>query len=164
MVRELSAPGFTVRELLLEDTVVQCGYWDENLGARYLFLSAATGETLSAQEVYRRVNPSVVTVMVQLSDGIGVGTGVIFTEDGYILFWTAPKGKGWKDEAVKYVVYRIAKGERFDIYNPNNIVAITTDTYYKLPYHNGSEKYTYAVTALDRMQNESKPAKTKVKL
>lgn len=88
----------------------------------------------------------------------------VWTEDGYILFWTAPKGKGWKDEAVKYVVYRIAKGERFDIYNPNNIVAITTDTYYKLPYHNGSEKYTYAVTALDRMQNESKPAKTKVKL
>ena len=88
----------------------------------------------------------------------------VWTEDGYILFWTAPKGKGWKDEAVKYVVYRIAKGERFDIYNPNNIVAITTDTYYKLPYHNGSEKYTYAVTALGRMQNESKPAKTKVKL
>lgn len=46
VVRELSAPGVTVRELLLEDTVVQCGYVDENLGQRYLFLSAATGETL----------------------------------------------------------------------------------------------------------------------
>ena len=50
-----------------------------------LTLHPATGETLSAQEIYRRVNPSVVTVMVQLSDGIGVGTGVIFTADGYIL-------------------------------------------------------------------------------
>ena len=46
VVRELSAPGVTARELLLEDTVVQCGYADENLGQRYLFLSAATGETL----------------------------------------------------------------------------------------------------------------------
>lgn len=46
VVRQLSGSGVTVRELLLEDTVVQCGYWDENLGARYLFLSAATGETL----------------------------------------------------------------------------------------------------------------------
>ena len=46
VVRELSAPGITVRELLLGDTVVQCGYVDENLGQRYLFLSAATGETL----------------------------------------------------------------------------------------------------------------------
>ena len=46
VVRELSAPGFTVRELLLEDTVVQCGREDENLGLRYQFFSAATGETL----------------------------------------------------------------------------------------------------------------------
>ena len=46
VVRRLSAPGVTVRELLLEDTVVQCGCEDENLGQRYLFFSAATGETL----------------------------------------------------------------------------------------------------------------------
>lgn len=50
-----------------------------------LTLRAFTGEALSAQEIYRKVNPSVVTVMVQLEDGIGVGTGVIFTSDGYIL-------------------------------------------------------------------------------
>ncbi len=44
------------------------------------------GETLTAQEVYRKVNPSVVTVMVQLDSwSMSVGTGVIFTEDGYIL-------------------------------------------------------------------------------
>ncbi len=43
------------------------------------------GPELTAQEVYRRVNPSVVTVVAQLEDGASLGTGVIFTEDGYIL-------------------------------------------------------------------------------
>ena len=45
----------------------------------------AHGEALTAQEVYRRVNPAVVTVMTELSRGMGVGTGVIFTADGYVL-------------------------------------------------------------------------------
>ena len=50
-------------------------------------LTAKRGEELSAQEVYRRVNPAVVTVLGQIkgSDMMSVGTGVIFREDGYIL-------------------------------------------------------------------------------
>ena len=43
------------------------------------------GPELTAQEIYQRVNPSVVTVMVQLDDSVSVGTGVIFRADGYIL-------------------------------------------------------------------------------
>lgn len=43
------------------------------------------GDAISAQEIYQRVNPAVVAVMAQLSDGVSVGTGVIFTEDGYFL-------------------------------------------------------------------------------
>ena len=43
------------------------------------------GEALTAQEVYRQVNPSVVRVMVQVGSKASIGTGVIFTEDGYIL-------------------------------------------------------------------------------
>ena len=50
-----------------------------------LTLESGHGAELTAQEIYQRVNPSVVTVMVQLQDGISVGTGVIFTQDGYIL-------------------------------------------------------------------------------
>lgn len=42
-------------------------------------------EQLTPQNIYRRVNPSVVTVMVQLGDHMSVGSGVIFTENGYIL-------------------------------------------------------------------------------
>ena len=41
--------------------------------------------TLTPQEIYRRVNPSVVTVLVELGNHTSLGTGVIFTEDGYIM-------------------------------------------------------------------------------
>ena len=88
----------------------------------------------------------------------------VWTVDGYILFWTAPKGRGWKDEAQQYVVYRFAPGEKVDTSDPSKIVAITRQTFVSLPYEDGETKYTYAVTALDRMQNESKPVKKKVKL
>ena len=88
----------------------------------------------------------------------------VWTNDGYLLFWTAPKAKDWGDEATRYVVYRFAKGEKVNTEDPSHIIAITADTWLKLPYVNGSQKYTYVVTALDRMQNESKGAKKNVKL
>ncbi len=88
----------------------------------------------------------------------------VWTADGYILFWTAPKGEGWKNKAVKYVVYRFAKGEKVNTEDPSKIVCVTGDTYCKLPYQDGKSRYVYAVTALDRMQNESKVVKKKVKL
>ena len=88
----------------------------------------------------------------------------IKTDDGPVLFWQAPKAKKWGDEAIKYVVYRFAKGDKVDTDNAANIVAVTTNTFYKLPYINGNHRYTYLVTTLDRLQNESKPAKKKVRL
>lgn len=48
-------------------------------------LSTTHGNALTIQEIYRRVNPAVVTVMAQLDYGASVGTGVIFDEDGYVL-------------------------------------------------------------------------------
>lgn len=48
-------------------------------------LSTTHGDALTIQEIYRRVNPAVVTVMAQLDYGASVGTGVIFQEDGYVL-------------------------------------------------------------------------------
>jgi uncharacterized lipoprotein YddW (UPF0748 family) len=88
----------------------------------------------------------------------------IWTSDGYVLFWTAPKGKKWDDVATRYVVYRFKKGEKANIGDPSKIVTITSQPFLKLPYKDGVEKYTYMVTALDRLQNESKPAKKNVKL
>lgn len=88
----------------------------------------------------------------------------VWTNDGYVLFWTAPKAKSWSDEATRYVVYRFAKGEKVNTDDPSHIIAVTSGTWMKLPYVNGSQKYTYVVTALDRLQNESKGAKKKLKL
>nr|WP_325212854.1 trypsin-like peptidase domain-containing protein [uncultured Oscillibacter sp.] len=58
--------------------------WPVDQGAS-LALARDQGETLTAQEVYRRLNPAVVTVMCFTGEGVSVGTGVIFSEDGYIL-------------------------------------------------------------------------------
>ena len=88
----------------------------------------------------------------------------IWMPDGYILFWTAPKAKTAMDEANMYVVYRFVKGEERDTSDPSHIVAITQDTFYKLPYDDGNTAYYYVVTALDRLHNESKVVKKKVKL
>ena len=92
------------------------------------------------------------------------GLKPVWTSDGYLLFWTAPKGKGWKDEAVKYVVYRFGAKDKVNTVDPTKIVAITAQPFLKLPYEDGKMKYTYVVTALDRLQNESKGVKKKVKL
>ena len=88
----------------------------------------------------------------------------VWTEDGYILFWTAPKYKEEMNRAVQYVVYRFNDNEKVNIDDPSHIVAITRDNFYKLPYEDGKTKYRYVVTALDRLHNESKSVGKKIKL
>ena len=75
-----------------------------------------------------------------------------------VLFWTAPKAKDWQTEAIKYAVYRFDKGERIDIENTSKIICFTTGTYREV-----SAPGVYVVTALNRVQNESKTAKVKIK-
>ena len=89
---------------------------------------------------------------------------LVWTEDGYILFWTAPKYKEEMNRAVQYVVYRFNDKEKVNIDDPSHIVAITCDNFYKLPYEDGKTKYRYVVTALDRLHNESKSVGKKIKL
>ena len=84
--------------------------------------------------------------------------------DGLYLFWTAPKAKEEMDRAYNYVVYRFGPKEKVDLNKAENIVTITSQTLCKLPYVDGKTKYTYVVTALDRLHNESKGEKEKVKL
>jgi uncharacterized lipoprotein YddW (UPF0748 family) len=80
-----------------------------------------------------------------------------------VLFWTAPKGEGWKDAAASYVVYRFNQGDKVTVDDASKIVAITSDTHYEMPRETPGTRCTYAVTALDRMQNESSYKKVKVK-
>ena len=55
-------------------------------GARLELVSAGEdAQALTPGEVYDQVRPSTVTVLGEDAEGYSVGTGVIFTEDGYIL-------------------------------------------------------------------------------
>ena len=89
---------------------------------------------------------------------------MMWTHQGPVLAWNKPKAKNEMDEAVQYVVYRFTNKEKIDIEDPSKIVAITRDNFILLPYDEGKIKYQYVVTALDRLHNESKPVKKKVKL
>lgn len=88
----------------------------------------------------------------------------VWTEDGYLLFWTAPKYEEEMNRAVQYVVYRFGSKEKVDLDDATRIVAVTRNTFYKLPYEDGKTKYRYVVTALDRLHNESRSVSKKVKL
>jgi uncharacterized lipoprotein YddW (UPF0748 family) len=66
----------------------------------------------------------------------------------------------------RYVIYRFKEGDQIDLNNPENILALVTDTN---PYASGTQrfrdssvknkkKYIYVVSGLDRFQNESKSA------
>ena len=85
---------------------------------------------------------------------------VVKTHGKNVLFWTAPKGSGWKNGAHQYVVYRFSPNEKTDLSRPDRIVAITPNTFYELT---SNQPATYVVTALDRMGNESKGAVKKIK-
>lgn len=59
--------------------------WPVDQGASLTISRGEPGKALTAQEVYRRLNPAVVTVQCWTGEGVSIGTGVIFTEDGYVL-------------------------------------------------------------------------------
>jgi hypothetical protein len=89
---------------------------------------------------------------------------MMWTFQGPVLAWKEPKAKTEMDKAVQYVVYRFDKDEAVDLEDPSHIVEITRENFILLPYEEGKVKYRYVVTALDRLHNESKPAKKNVKL
>ena len=86
-----------------------------------------------------------------------------WTETGPVLTWKAPKAKKWGDVVNKYAIYRFAKHEKVDINDVTKLQKITYEDSFRLPYDK-SKSYTYVVTALDRVGNESKIQKIKVKM
>lgn len=92
------------------------------------------------------------------------GVELITADNGEkVLVWLTEECADPLNIASKYVVYRFAKGEKVNLASMKNVVAITTQTYYKVP-QGETGRYTYVVTVLDRLQNESKGVKCKVKL
>lgn len=92
------------------------------------------------------------------------GVRVIDSPEGEILVWLTrdKKKKDPMNDPWRYVVYCFADGEKVDLNKAENIVAVTSSKFYRLP-SNACGKRTYVVTVLDRLQNESKGVKCKVK-
>ena len=88
----------------------------------------------------------------------------VFTEDMHFLTWEHKKIASRPEMAQKFVVYRFAHNEKVDINRAENILQVTPDNFFVLPYEGGDQKYTYVVTSLDAFGNESKQKKIKVKL
>lgn len=91
------------------------------------------------------------------------GVSVIDAEEGKVLVWLTKECDDAMNAPAKYVVYRFVKGEKVNIDSAKHIVAITKNNYYRIPATEKG-KVTYVVTVLDRLQNESKGVKCKVKL
>ena len=89
---------------------------------------------------------------------------VIWTDEGPVLCWTAPQYKEEMNRPIKYVVYRFVKGEKINLDDATKIVGFTQSTFFPLIYQGGEVKYIYVVTTLDRLHNESKAQKQKIRL
>lgn len=83
-------------------------------------------------------------------------SAVKYAEDSIVLYWTQPAATDNElDKAKRYVIYR-SENQDVDINNANNILAITNDVAkYADKTIEAGVVYYYAVTALDRFQNES---------
>lgn len=88
----------------------------------------------------------------------------VFTEDMHFLTWEHQKQPLNPEIAKQFVVYRFRNNEKVDVNRAENIVAVTPDNFFVLPYEGGNNRYTYVVTALDAFKNEGKPVRIKVKL
>ncbi|WP_246073441.1 glycoside hydrolase family 10 protein [Pedobacter ureilyticus] len=79
------------------------------------------------------------------------------TADGIQLKWTKPLKATDGETASGYVVYRFAEGEKIDILDAKNIVKIVFLDYPFFLDTNAEKgkRYSYLVTALDRIKNES---------
>ncbi len=67
---------------LQQTTIPRYTAYDPSLKLEIL---ADHGQELTAQEVYAKVNPATVLVVAQAGESASIGTGVIMTEDGYVI-------------------------------------------------------------------------------
>lgn len=80
------------------------------------------------------------------------------TDSGTVLLWHKPTPARDGDTAVYFAIYRFGVSEKVNLRDPHRIVAIVRDTLWQC-----AETGKYAVTAFDRLHNESKPATLTVK-
>ncbi len=81
-------------------------------------------------------------------------------EEGVHLEWEEPSKAADGETASGYVIYRFDEGEKASILNPKHIISVRFENYTSFLDTNleKGKRYTYLVTALDRLKNESEPA------
>src|SRR5690606_39583590 len=93
----------------------------------------------------------------------GLEARAIANNAAVILHWEPPVAAPDGDQAYGYVIYRFNQGETIDLNNPQYILHISYDNA-QLSYADNlvrsGAKYTYVVTAIDRLKNESLPSNT----
>lgn len=87
-----------------------------------------------------------------------------YTPQMHFLSWTSNKDARNPESAQKFVVYRFRNGEKVSLNKAENIITVTPENFYPLPFEGGKNKYTYVITPLDAFKNEGKGVKIKVKL
>lgn len=86
----------------------------------------------------------------------------------WCITWDCPTSLKENNRAVQYVVYRFAPGEPVNLYDASHIVMLTQrvpNTMRKMACPIGNEDlrgYTFVVTSLNRVHNESKAAKVRL--
>ena len=76
-------------------------------------------------------------------------------EDNVVLKWKAPKYNSVNDSATYYVVYRFEENEVIDLQFSNKIISIQKQTEFVDSLRTPTSCFKYAVTAVDRLHNES---------
>lgn len=87
-------------------------------------------------------------------------TNIELINNDIYLTWEAPSAKKEMDKAIQYVVYRFESGEKVNLNSSNHIYGMTRDT--KIKLQGDQSDCTFVITALDRLQNESKGVKVKL--
>lgn len=77
-----------------------------------------------------------------------------YTRSGTLLEWECTNPG---NEALRYAVYRFGPGEEINLSDPSKILCVITEKQYLDADDKNHKNYSYAITALDRLWNESKP-------
>lgn len=171
-----------VRTVNAKDSTASCGHQqqrkyelqraDENISGSCFWDAASAANNLKGYRDFLEQGyykyPALMPKASFMDDKAPVKVkGIKLVEDAQspMLLWIVNRNAGKKvmNAPHRFVVYCFVAGEKIDIENPANIIAITDKQYLRLP-QGMAGKYVFVVTVLDRLQNESKGVKYKVKL
>lgn len=85
-------------------------------------------------------------------------------EDGHMLLWDDLHKENDPETPFYYAVYAFPEGVKVDLRDPRYLMSVSTNPSYVLPMGLRGTRYTFAVTAINRFWQESKPRILQVRL